>query len=182
MYNNCYMIVHQFDDTKRYYIPTYPEEINDTLSVNWSDTSIVNRKSPIPSFISTGYRSVSFTITIHREMLSNSDKNHRTTINSLFRAIESCVYPNYTSGNIKVPLVTFSFGEFKVKGIIRSVSKIRKKPIVNDKYSLFDISVLIDEPINSQTNTDINTNATTNSKIRDINNNLQRDFRTRQIY
>lgn len=138
----CYMIVHQ-NSTLHYSLPCYPEEISDSISVNWSDNTIVNRGSPLSSYVGTGFRSVSFSMTLHRDM---DYPTH--SIEQVLKALRSSTYPRYGT-TIKPPVVTFAFGEFKVKGIVRNVSVNWKKPIIENKYYMCDVSVQIDEPVES---------------------------------
>ena len=121
-------------------LPCYPEEVSESTSSVWNDQPIVGRSSPITSFSGTGFRSVSFSMDLHRDMDTGS-----TSIETILKSLRMSVYGSYESSGIQPPITTFIFGSFKIKGIVRSISYTWKKPIVDNQYQLCTVSISIDE-------------------------------------
>ena len=133
---DCYVIV-MFDTTEEYaYIPVYPDEIQDSLSASWSNSPIVGRSSPLAAYIGTNFRSVSFTLELHRELLKNNG------IEDIIQLLDKSVYPKYTSQGLIPPITIFRFGKFYAKGFVNSVNRTWKKPLDADgKYLYTPISI-----------------------------------------
>lgn len=131
-----------------YQIPCYPDEVSDSVSVNWSETSIIGR-SPILAYNSTGLRNISFSMDLHREMYHGYQGAYPdvigTEIDVLLKSLRAAAYPIYSSSGLKPPMVMFKFGDLRMKGIIRSVSFQWKKPIVNKQYNICSVSITMDE-------------------------------------
>lgn len=134
--NSCYVKVSTYLNEASTELPCYPDEIGDSTSANWADESIVGRSSPISAYTGTGYRSISFSFPMHREMASN--------IEDVIKILRASVYPKYEAKGLTPPITTFRFGDFYVKGIVRSISFTWKKPIINKKYQVCEVSVSID--------------------------------------
>lgn len=132
-------------------LPCYPDEINDATSVNWSETGIIGRSTPIYSYNNTSPRSVAFSFDLHREMpisTGETNRNNLYDIEGILRTIRKCAYPNYTNSGVNPPVVVFRFGEFKTKGIVTNVGFTWKKPIKNRKYQLCTVSISLFETPN----------------------------------
>ena len=56
-------------------LPTYPETITDTLNSTFAETSILARSAPIYSYSYSGPRSIQFTFSLHRDMMSQINYN-----------------------------------------------------------------------------------------------------------
>lgn len=148
---DCYMILSTFNNNV-VELPTYPDEISDTTTVNWAESGIIGRSTPIYSYNSTSARAISFSFDLHREMpkyIGGNQQSEVYDIEGILRTIRKCAYPNYASGGLKPPIVMFRFGEFKTKGIVTSVSYVWKKPIIKRKYQLCTVSVSMNETPNN---------------------------------
>lgn len=134
----CYVIV-MFDTEQEYsYLPVYPDDIQDTLSASWSNAQIVGRSSPIAAYVGTNFRSVSFTLDLHRELLPGYQ------IDNIIKLLDKSVYPRYTSQGLIPPITIFRFGGFYAKGFVESVGRNWKKPInrvYNYTYTPISISM-----------------------------------------
>lgn len=139
-------------------LPLYPDEISDSISASWQSQDILGRSSPVTSYMSTNYREVSFGFELHRELLFNCDnylknvknkgrnarnKNytHIATTEEILSILRLACYPVYLKNGLMSPVVVFRFGEFFCKGFMESVSYTWKKPIIDNKYMLCDISI-----------------------------------------
>lgn len=140
--SECYAIITTFNDSETIYIPCYPDEISDTTSVNWSETGIIGRSSPIYSYNGTSSREISFSFDVHREMMG-TDNSY--LIDKMLEALRAAAYPNYENQGLIPPIVTFRFGNFKTKGILNSVGFTWKKPIVNRHYQYGTVSISMKE-------------------------------------
>jgi len=132
----CYVSLNTIKDNVAIELPSYPDELSDNTSANWADQTIVGRSSPIAAFTGTGYRNVSFNFLMHREMANN--------IEEVIKFLRSTVYPSYQASGLIPPITTFRFGAFRIKGIVRSVGFVFKKPIINEVYQLCEVSINID--------------------------------------
>lgn len=132
----CYVRVSTYNDNSITYLPSYPDDISDSTSSNWSDENIIGRSSPMSAYTGTGYRGVSFSFLLHREMDGD--------IEAGLKAIRSSLYPSYLSAGLNPPITVFRFGDFYVKGIVRSVQYVWQKPIIRSEYQVCNVSVSID--------------------------------------
>lgn len=60
------------DRTRTFYyhrLPVFPESISDSYTSNWSTQDVLGRTSPLAAYNSTGFRSVSFDLQFHRELV-----------------------------------------------------------------------------------------------------------------
>lgn len=123
----------------KYNLPCYPEEISDTVSTSWNDNEILGSTAPASAYASTGDRNVSFSFDLHREMTNNMDE-----IDNILRVLRSAAYPYYQSSGVLPPIVTFKFGEFKVRGKLQDVGYSWKLPINKyGQYSVCSVSISI---------------------------------------
>lgn len=151
-YGDCYMRLNVNSDNKVVYLPCYPDEISDSTNVNWAETGIIGRSTPIYSYTSTSARSISFSFDLHREMpkyLGERNSNNLYDIEGILQVLRKCAYPNYANAGLKPPIVTFRFGKFKTRGIVTSVGYTWKKPIVDKQYQLCSVSISMYETPNS---------------------------------
>lgn len=152
--NECYVYISNNDYSSNnkshvYELPCYPDEISDSISVNWSDVSIIGR-TPILAYNSTGLRNISFSMDLHLDMYngygtvySAIDLSHKVKV--LLKNLRAAAYPIYSSSGLKPPMVIFKFGNLMMKGVLRSISFQWKKPIIDGCYSLCSVSVNMDE-------------------------------------
>lgn len=151
-YGDCYMKVNIHNNNQVVYLPSYPDEVSDSTSVNWAETGIIGRSTPIYSYNSTSARTISFSFDLHREMpkyLGENNRNKIYDVETILEVIRKCAYPNYENSGLKPPIVLFRFGQFKTRGIVTNVSYTWKKPIVDKKYQLCTVSISMYETPNS---------------------------------
>ena len=147
----CYAIITTFGKNSEVpnnkytvYIPCYPDEISDATSINWSETGIIGRSSPIYAYNSTSSREISFSFDVHQDMFNGS-----TEIDDMLTALRSAAYPNYEASGLIPPIVSFRFGEFRTRGILNSITFVWKKPIRNRKYIYGTVTVSMKETPNN---------------------------------
>lgn len=123
-------------------LPCYPEELSDSQSANWSESNIIGRSSPISAYTSTGYRQVSFSIELHRELCDDLRLGENSSLEQVERVVRRSVYPSYASGRgVAPPITTVKIGAFKARGYVTSYQFTWKKPIVDNKYQILSMSI-----------------------------------------
>lgn len=128
-------LFHGFKRARTYQLKLYPDEISDRQGADWIPQTIVGRTSPLVSFVSTGERSVSFTFSLYAY-----SEERRKEIDQILAGIYSCLYPE-VSGDYLAPLAWFVFGGYQARGRITNISTGWKKPIINKRYVLCDVSI-----------------------------------------
>ena len=160
---NCYILltpgIYHYDtketeDNTLFVLPTYPDDVSDSVDAQWGTVPVLGRPVPVATFTGTGYRSVSFSFDVHREMLGDTNVS---VIEDFLFGIKQAVYPsdiNFEENKVEytgfVPRVaTVKLGAFFVKGYITSVGHTWKKPLVYNEetktyqYQLCTISMSI---------------------------------------
>ena len=147
-------------------LQTFPDTINDNITVNFSSYTPLTRTAPIFSYVNSGPRAMQFTLKLHRDMFAeiyylDSTLNVRENVNSLtnlnddyietiIKEIQSAALPRYNSSEKMVdpPIVAVRFGnDIFCKGVIdSSVGVTYSGPILmNNKYACVDINFGVKE-------------------------------------
>ena len=139
---DCFIIVYHSDinSPSSSELPCYPDEISENQSAVWSDVQIMGRSSPLTAYTGTGFRSVSMSFDLHREM-----ENGNNSIENVLRIIRKSVYPEYQEKGLIPPTTIIGFGKFMVRGVVRSYSYTWKKPIIDNDYQVCSVSIQIDD-------------------------------------
>lgn len=53
-------------------LPFYPEEAQESISASWEEQSVLGRSSPLAAYAGTSLKSVSFSLDLHRDMITGS--------------------------------------------------------------------------------------------------------------
>ena len=53
-------------------MPLYPDEVTESINANWEEQNIIGRSSSIAAFAGTSLKSVSFSLNLHRDLLTGS--------------------------------------------------------------------------------------------------------------
>ena len=135
-------------------LPTIPESVSESLSLNTYEQAIVARSAPIISYTSTNARQLSFTFAVADDyMPTKDDKGKQYTIVEYINALKSLEYPRYTSNQVISPQCILVLGNIKLKGIVTSVSVNWKGPLSaimsGGVYSRADISLQFKEVANT---------------------------------
>ena len=139
-------------------LPTYPEQISDSLGVNFNSTSLLARSAPIFSYSNSGPRSLRISLHLHRDMMW--DLNYKVSnlnleigedyIDTLIKQIQSIALPRYAAATKMVdpPMIAIRFGnEIYIKGVVTDGITIEYSgPIGSDnKYKDINISFNVSE-------------------------------------
>lgn len=145
-------------------LPLYPDEVTESLSAEWSKQSILGRSSPLSAYAQTDLKSVSFGLTLHRDLItgsfSQSDNNlvsagnqsqspggpfeTRTWYVNANKMLQMSCYPQYTSNGLIPPTTYFIFGQMILKGYVTSYSTTWKKPILNTFYGWNTVNITME--------------------------------------
>ncbi len=145
-------------------LPSYPESITDALGSTFASTTILARTAPIVSYSYSGPRTLSFNLTLHRDMVDQVNKTNLTFLDGapvvsigddyidvLVKYLQASALPSYGDAKDKMvnpPQVAVRFGsQIFIKGIINSeISVTYSGPITKDgKYQLLDLTFSIQE-------------------------------------
>jgi hypothetical protein len=143
-------------------IPTYPEQITDSMQSTFGSTNALSRSAPVFSYGNSGPRTVRISLSLHRDMLDDVNLNvsnlkienlNDDYVDTLIKKLQSIALPRYLSGSKTVtpPMVAVRFGdEIFIKGVVNGgVSVTYNKPIIivngnESKYAqvtvAFDVS------------------------------------------
>lgn len=135
-------------------LPTIPESVQESLSLNTQDQSIIARSAPIVSYANTNARTVSYTFAVADDyMPTKGTGGAQYTIQEYVSALKSLEYPKYTSNEVVPPQCILRLGNIYLKGIVTSVSINWKGPLSNivagGCFSRADISLQFKEVSNT---------------------------------
>lgn len=126
-------------------LPTWPEQVSDSLSSTFTQTNPLARSAPVFSYSHSGPRTVQINLKLHREMMtqinyeqSNLNLNNLKDIQDasaiginvgddyvdvMLKELQAIALPRYTASNklVNPPLVALRFGnEIYIKGIVNN--------------------------------------------------------------
>jgi hypothetical protein len=139
-------------------IPTFPESITDTLSVNFNRATPMSRSAPIYSYSDSGPRSLQINLDLHRDMMTQinygvSNANVELGddyVDTLIKQIQAVALPSYGSSKKMVdpPMVAVRFGnDVFIKGVVTgAVSVTYALPLIEgNKYAHVSVSFTVEE-------------------------------------
>ena len=139
-------------------LPTYPQQIQDSMSANFNSTTPLSRSAPIFSYSNSGPRSLQISLSLHRDMMTQINYNVSDIdlelgddyVDTIIKNLQAIAVPKYNN-SIKLvdpPMIALRFGnEIYIKGVVTGgISVTYSGPILeNDKYALVDISFNVSE-------------------------------------
>lgn len=139
-------------------IPTFPESITDTLSVNFSRSTPMSRSAPIYSYSDSGPRSLQVNLDLHRDMMTEINtgiSNYGVAVgddyvDSIIKELQAIALPAYNSGQkiVDPPQIAVRFGnDIFIKGVVTgAVSVTYQLPLLaNNKYAHVSVSFSVEE-------------------------------------
>ena len=135
-------------------IPSYPQQINDTMSVSYQSTTPLARTAPIYSYSGSGPRTLQVTLNLHRDMMNNLNyKNSKINldigddyVDTMVKQLQAAALPEYSMKDkmINPPIVAVRFGDdIFCKGVVSgSVALSYGIPIIEDKYGNSKYSIV----------------------------------------
>ena len=165
-------------------IPTFPESMNDTLSVNFNKSTPMSRSAPIYSYSDSGPRSLQINLDLHRDMMT--ELNYQTSnakvelgddyVDTLIKQIQAAALPNYNGSEklVDPPMVAVRFGnDLFIKGVVTgAVSVTYQLPILEtEKFGHVSVSFTVEEVDPNDANTVMRTGS-----IRGLDTTLARNL------
>ena len=141
-------------------IPTYPEQISDTMGVNYQNVTPLSRSAPIYTYQNSGPRSFQVEFALHRDMMNDintamsklniPDLAEEDYVDILIKQLQAVALPKYASAQkmVNPPLIAVRLGtDIFCKGVVNgSVNVTYSGPILRtNKYALVNISFTINE-------------------------------------
>ena len=139
-------------------IPSFPDSITDTMSVNFNKSTPISRSAPIYSYSDSGPRSLQINLDLHRDMMMQINKGTSNAnvaigddyVDTLVKQLQAAALPAYKASEklVDPPLVAVRFGnDIFIKGIVSgAVSVTYAVPILtNDKYAHVSVSFTVEE-------------------------------------
>lgn len=139
-------------------IPSYPDSYTDNLSSTFSSTNILARSAPIFSYSYSGPRSITISLSLHRDMMTQLNYNKSNLnleigddyVDTLINKLQAMSLPKYDYGSkmVNPPMVAVRFGnEFFIKGVVNGqISVTGSLPLLqNGKYAQMSIQFTVFE-------------------------------------
>lgn len=139
-------------------IPTYPESLTDTLSVEFASSTPMSRSAPIYSYSKSGPRQITIKLDLHRDLMTQVNKDVSNIpvspgddyVDTLIKQIQAIALPVYgaTEKMVDPPIIACRFGnDIFIKGVVQgSVGVDYDLPIISgNKYAHVGVSFTIVE-------------------------------------
>ena len=139
-------------------IPTYPESLTDTLSVEFASSTPMSRSAPIYSYSKSGPRQITIKLDLHRDLMTQVNKDVSNIpvspgddyVDTLIKQIQAIALPVYgaTEKMVDPPIIACRFGnDIFIRGIVEgSVGVDYDLPIISgNKYAHVGVSFTIVE-------------------------------------
>ena len=129
-------------------IPTYPESLTDTLSVEFASSTPMSRSAPIYSYSKSGPRQITIKLDLHRDLMTQVNKDVSNIpvspgddyVDTLIKQIQAIALPVYgaTEKMVDPPIIACRFGnDIFIRGVVEgSVGVDYDLPIISgNKYA-----------------------------------------------
>lgn len=139
-------------------IPTFPDSITDSISVNFNKSTPMSRSAPIYSYSDSGPRSLQISLDLHRDMMTQLNRNVSNIpvvvgedyVDTLVKQIQAIALPAYGASEklVDPPMIAVRFGnDIYIKGVVTgAVSVTYAVPILqNNKYAHVQVSFNVEE-------------------------------------
>ena len=139
-------------------IPTYPESLTDTLSVEFASSTPMSRSAPIYSYSKSGPRQITIKLDLHRDLMTQVNKDVSNIpvspgddyVDTLIKQIQAIALPVYgaTEKMVDPPIIACRFGnDIFIRGVVEgSVGVYYDLPIISgNKYAHVGVSFTIVE-------------------------------------
>ena len=139
-------------------IPTFADQLQDTMSVTFQQSSPMSRSAPIYSYSHSGPRTVQIGLNLHRDMMTliNKDVSNISVnmgddyVDTMLAQLQAAAVPAYNSSQklVDPPQVAVRFGtDFFIKGVVNGQVAIGYQiPILeNGKYAIVNVSFTVSE-------------------------------------
>ena len=139
-------------------LPTYPDNFTDTLQSQFGLQNILARSAPIFSYSYSGPRSITLTLSLHRDMMQQLNygvsnlklKLGDDYVDTLIDKLQAIALPNYDHGNkmVNPPMIAVRFGnQLFIKGVVTGgINTSYTLPLLpNGKYAQVSLNFTVCE-------------------------------------
>lgn len=141
-------------------LPMYPDSIQDTTSVSFSENFPLSRSAPIYSYRNSGPRSFQVDLPLHRDMMNQintassnlgiAELGDDDYVELMIKQLQSIAYPTYGEAEkmVNPPMIAIRFGnDLFCKGVVTSnVTVTYSGPILRtNKYGLVNVAFSLSE-------------------------------------
>lgn len=154
-----YIYISHLDEHFQFWkLPTWPDQISDSMQSTFNQSTALGRTAPVFTFSNSGPRTVQINIPLHRDIMDEVNVGISTAwlgegedyVDNLIKALQAIALPKYNLQNkaVEPPLVALRLGnEVFIKGIVSgAIGTNYTKPILsNGKYARVDLSLTITE-------------------------------------
>ena len=139
-------------------VPTYPESLTDTLSVEFASSTPMSRSAPIYSYSKSGPRQITIKLDLHRDLMTQVNKDVSNIpvspgddyVDTLIKQIQAIALPVYgaTEKMVDPPIIACRFGnDIFIRGVVEgNVGVDYDLPIISgNKYAHVGVSFTIVE-------------------------------------
>lgn len=139
-------------------LPEYPDQVTDTMQVNFASTNALSRTAPVFTYSNSGPRTVQVQLNLHRDMVNDLNFNVASMkvevgedyVDHLLARLQAIALPKYNVNDRGVipPMIALKFGEaIFIKGVVSSsVSVVYQKPLdEDDKYTQVTVNFEVKE-------------------------------------
>ena len=150
--------IHLYHLDKTILLPVYPDNINDKMNVSFKSSNPLLRSAPIYSYSDSGPRSVSFSFTLHRDLMYSvnsalAGSTETDYLEELINHLHAMAVPKYQSASkiVDPPIVAVRIADqIFIKGVVvGGVSVNYQLPLINfkgkTKYSMIEVSFSVEE-------------------------------------
>lgn len=121
-------------------IPVTIEELNWSKGNNFAETETKGRSASFLGYSNSTSKTLDFSFTVHVDIL----KSIGETFTSYSNKLEALAYPRYGSYTVP-PKAFFRCGSVRLEGVVNEVSVSVSPPIINDEYSILNVTVSMTE-------------------------------------
>lgn len=146
-----------FHTGKKIVIPVDPDNINDSMSANFAQSTPLSRSAPIYSYQGSGPRTVQVSFQLHRDLCKEFNPGSEDAVDEMITNLNAAVLPDYEAASkiVNPPLVGLQIrDEIYIKGVVQGgvaisyglpILNCGTKDIPKYKYALVNISFTIAE-------------------------------------
>ena len=156
--DNYIYISHLGDDGEYLIIPSYPDQVADTMNSNFSSQNALSRSAPVFTYSNSGPREVQFSLRLHRDIMDDVNlgasniklEDGEDYVDTLIKKLQAIAVPKYnlTDKAVEVPTIALRLGnEIFIRGIVSGPITVNyEKPLLsNNRYALATVSFTISE-------------------------------------
>ena len=121
-------------------IPVTIEELNWSKGNSFAETETKGRSATFLGYSNSTSKTLDFSFTVHIDIL----KSIGETFTSYSNKLEALAYPRYGSYTVP-PKAFFRCGSIRLEGVVNEVSVSASPPIINDEYSILNVTVSMTE-------------------------------------